>query len=584
MGKIGEQSLKRNTANWMSGFNLVFNRGKGALTDIFVFSIIVNILQLTGPIFMIQIYDRVMSSRSMSTLAALTVLVVAMYIIMGIIDFARARMMAMSGRKRVAFYEPYVFGSQIDPKLWSKTPRNSTAFRELDAYSSVFQSPALLGYFDVLWIPVYVGAMFLFHPVMGVAAIVTAAILIVLALMQQLNSKKRQTEANKISQSAFDFANESVEGREVLAAQSMGASFEKIWRARRATAAVSLNDASRVSGFYTTLTKSLRMLFQSLMLALGAYLAIQGQISGGSIIAGSILLGRALAPIDMILGQWSVVQNASNAMNFLETLVEQTPEPQKQVEYANLTADLELLGLTVVDENRKFIVANVSARLPAGQALGVIGLSGSGKSTLARAILGLVPLASGEVKLGGVNREHIGTESFGKKIGYLPQEVKLFTGTIAQNIARMDESYQDADVIEAAKAANVHDLILTLGDGYNTMIEANKSTLSGGQKQRIALARALYLNPLLLVLDEPNSALDDMGSRALNAAIQKLKSRGGTAVIMTHRPSAIEATEQLLMIENGRTKAYGPRDEVLKSMVKNAPTIQKNIIEQKGKN
>lgn len=568
---------KPKSITWKAGFELVMQRGDRSLLDVFLFSIFVNILMLTGPMFMMQVYDRVLSSRSIPTLLALTFLMIAIYIFMAIIDYARMRMVAMMGAKRVEYYQPYVFSSQLNPKQWNNTPKNSTAFRQLDGFASVFNSAALLGYFDVFWIPVYMGLMFFFHPLLGVASVVSAVLLIIMTLMQQAHGRKGQEQVSKITQGAFDLANEAVDGREILVAQSMSKSFEKIWVKSREEAAVSVNETARISGMYSSFSKTFRMFIQSMMLALGAYLAIKGEISGGSIIAGSILLGRALAPIEQILGQWSVVQTAANAKVYLDGLVAASTKEPKPVEYPNLSSQLDLAGLTVVDDQRKFIINQISARVLPGQALGIIGLSGSGKSTVAKAILGLVPLAAGEVKLGGVNKDHIGAEAYGKMIGYLPQEVKLFTGTIAQNIARMSENYNDNDVILAAQAANVHELILSFTDGYNTMISPNKNSLSGGQRQRVALARALYLNPLLLILDEPNSALDDVGSRALNIAIAKLKARGGTAVIMTHRPSAIEVTEQLMVIEGGRTKAYGPRDEVLKSLVKNAGEIQKTI-------
>lgn len=564
----------KNTMSWLAGFRLAFNGGTGALRDIFLFSIFVNLLMLTGPIFMLQIYDRVLSSRSIQTLLALTVLVVALYLIMGLFDFVRTRMLSMMGRKRVAYYEPFVFGAQMEPKLWGSLPKNTQVFKMLDKFGEIFQSGALLGYFDVFWIPIYLGAIYFLHPILGVTALCAAIFLIVITLLQQFTTNKKQKETAAINQHAFDFANEAVEGRDVLAAQAMGPAFQNQWVQFRDKAADGQNSTSRVMGFYTSLTKSMRLLIQSLILALGAYLVIQGEISPGSIIAGSILLGRALEPIQNILGQWSNVQAASHSMQHLDELVKAQPAAEKPMEYPDLKSNLELSGISVIDSKRKFIIAQISAKLPSGQALGIIGLSGSGKSTVAKAILGLVPIAAGEVKLGGVNRAHMSAEFFGKKIGYLPQDVQLFSGTIAQNIARMSKQYADEDVIAAAKSANVHDLILSLSDGYDTVISAGKSTLSGGQRQRIALARALYGDPLLLILDEPNSALDDEGSRALNAAIEKLKARGGTCVIMTHRPNAIAATEQLLIIENGRVKAYGPRDEILRSQVKNAQNIQ----------
>ncbi len=568
-----ETTEKRNS--WLSGFRLTFHGGAGALKDIFLFSVFVNLLMLTGPIFMLQIYDRVLSSRSIQTLLALTILVAALYTIMGLIDFVRMRMISMMGRKRVAYYEPYVFGAQMEPKLWGAISKNTTAFKLLDKFGIIFQSGALMGYFDVFWIPIYLGAIYFLHPILGITALCAAIFLISITLLQQMTTRKQQKESMAIEQMAFDFANEATEGREVLAAQAMGPAFQSQWVEYRQNAANGQNSTSRVMSFFTSLSKSMRLLIQSMMLALGAYLVIQGSISAGSIIAGSILLGRALEPIQSILGQWSNVQAASQAMDYLDALVEKQPDIEQPMEYPNLTSDLELSGVSVINSKRKYIIAQVSAKLPAGQALGIIGLSGSGKSTVAKAILGLVPIASGEVKLGGVNRAHMSAEFFGKKIGYLPQDVQLFSGTIAQNIARMSKSYSDEDVIAAAKSAHVHELILSLNEGYDTVISAGKTTLSGGQRQRIALARALYGDPLLLILDEPNSALDDEGSKALNAAIAKLKARGGTCVIMTHRPSAIAVTEQLLVIENGRVKAYGPRDKVLKAQVKNAQTIQK---------
>jgi ATP-binding cassette subfamily C protein len=350
------------------------------------------------------------------------------------------------------------------------------------------------------------------------------------------------------------------------------------WLSQRSNALSQSISASDWTGSFTSLTKSLRLFLQSAMLALGAWLVLRNEMTAGAMIAGSILLGRALAPVEMAVGQWGLIENARTAWSRLGTFLDETPPEQAKTKLPVPEARLVAKGLTVIPPGvQKPTLRNASLLLEPGKALGVIGKSGSGKTTLAKALLGLLTPAAGEIRLGGATLDQYAADDLGHYIGYLPQQVTLFNGTVTENIARMSQRPDDAAVVAAAKKANAHELIMSLEKGYDTFLEGNDSQLSGGQKQRIALARALYGDPVLLILDEPNSALDADGTEALNRAVRSLKKSGKAAIIMTHRPQAISECDDLIVVEKGQIVKAGSRDEVLGSMVQNAGAIKRHL-------
>ncbi|WP_209507145.1 MULTISPECIES: type I secretion system permease/ATPase [unclassified Ruegeria] len=557
----------------------VRNQGIAFLALAFLFSIFVNLLMLTGPLFMLQVYDRVLGSRAVETLTALFLLVALLYALMAMLDFARGRIVARFGAR---------FQSQLDERVFEATLRRSllpqirsapaTALRDLESIRNLCSSPVLLAVMDIPWTPVFLGAIFLFHPLLGWLAVTSGALLVVIALLNQALTSRKVAEAQSAAARANAFAEHARQAAEVVRSQGMQADVTKRWLDQRSNALRQTISASDWTGSFTSLTKSLRLFLQSAMLALGAWLVLQNEMTPGAMIAGSILLGRALAPVEQAVGQWGMIERARTAWTSLSRFLDQTPPEEQRIRLPIPKAQLEAKSLTVIPPGATTpTLRNVNLKLQPGKALGVIGKSGSGKTTLAKALLGLWNPAAGEIRLGGATLDQYDSNDLGSHIGYLPQQVTLFNGTVAENIARMSENPDSEAVVAAAKKANAHDLILSLEKGYGTFLEGNDSQLSGGQKQRIALARALYGDPVLLILDEPNSALDADGTEALNAAVRGLKAAGKAAIIMTHRPQAISECDDLAVVEKGQVVRFGSRDEVLSAMVQNAGAIKRKL-------
>ncbi|WP_442970006.1 type I secretion system permease/ATPase [Roseovarius sp. ZX-A-9] len=553
--------------------------GTRLLWSVFLFSIFVNVLMLTGPLFMLQVYDRVLGSRSEETLVALAILVAALYGLMGCLDYARGRVLARFGARFQSRLDDRVFDAVLQRALLPKERgAPASGLRDLEMVQGIFTSPVMLALFDVPWTPLFIAAIFIFHPILGWLAVAGGAFLIVITLLNAVLTRGKTLEAQMASGQANAFAEQVRRSAEVVRSQGMGTAVSARWHMMRDK---SLSDTMRASdwtGLFTAMTKTFRLFLQSAMLGVGAYLVLQGEMTAGAMIAGSILMGRALAPIEQTIGQWATVQRARAAWAALGELLQTTPPQVETHALPTPAPNVMFSSVSVMSQGAKApTLSGVSFYLSEGETLGVIGKSGSGKSTLAKSILGLTRVAAGEVRFGGATLDQYGPDALGAYIGYLPQNVVLFNGTIAENIARMATMPDDAKVVEAAKRANAHEMILSLPDGYKTVILSEDSQLSGGQKQRIALARAFYGDPVLLVLDEPNSALDHDGSMALNAAVREFKATNRSVVILTHRPSAISECDRLIVIEGGRIKADGPRDEVLKSMVSNVRDIQQTL-------
>jgi PrtD family type I secretion system ABC transporter len=553
--------------------------GGGFLFCVSLFSVFVNLLMLTGPLFMLQVYDRVLGSRSEETLVALFMLVGALYALMAVLDYARGRVLARFGARFQEALDERVFGAVLKRSL---LPRErtlpATGLRDLETIQGTLASPAFLALFDLPWVPIFFAAIFIFHPWMGWLGLAGGAVLIVMTILNQMLTRKSVIEAQSTSASAHSLADQARKIGELVRAQGMQTAITQRWLSIRNDAQDKTIRSSDISGFFTAGTKAFRLFLQSAMLALGAYLTLRGELTAGAMIAGSIILGRALAPIEQSLGQWPQLQKSYAGWQALRVLLETTPPEPVQVALPRPEARLSVSSLSLIPPaSHKPTLADISFNLEPGQAIGVIGRSGSGKSSLARALVGVWPPAKGEIRLGGAKIEQYDPEALGAYIGYLPQDVSLFGGTVAENIARMALEPDAEEVVRAAKAASAHELILTLPQGYNTLIEGGDAQLSGGQRQRVALARALYGNPELLILDEPNSALDAEGSDALAHAIRAMKSEGKSVIIMTHRPTALSECETLVILDKGTVKAHGPRDEVLRSMTTNAEAIQKRM-------
>jgi len=543
-----------------------------------IFSFFVNLLMLTGPLYMLNIYDRVLSSRSFETLLALSVLVAFLYAMMGILDFVRGRVMGRVGARFQATLDRRVFAAVLKATTLNRAPREAaTGLRDLEAVQRLITSPALMALFDLPWVPLFFLGIFLFHPLMGILAVCGAAILLIVALLNQFMSRKPLEAAN-----AASFASEQLGAHirsESEMVHSLGmrqAAFDR-WQVARGQSLDTTIDAADTAGTFTALTKSFRLFLQSAMLGLGAYLVLINQLTPGAMIAGSILLGRALAPIEMLVGQWAIFQRGREGWRNLSVLLGYIPAEQPRTKLPQPKARLVADQVSVVPPGEsQAALRMVSFDIHPGQAVGVIGTSGAGKSTLARVLTGVWQPAGGKIRLDGAALDQYDPDVLGQHVGYLPQRVQLFDGTIKENIARMSMTPDDAKVVAAAQAAAAHDMILKLPDGYDTRVSAVSGRLSGGQIQRIGLARALYGDPVVVVLDEPNSNLDNEGSIALNKAIKTLKSEGKIVFIMAHRPSAIQECDVLLVLENGTRRAFGPKDDVLAEMVKNHTDIKRS--------
>ena len=540
-----------------------------------LFSAFVNLLMLTGPIFMLQVYDRVLGSRSEETLLALFVLVAFLFLMMGLLDLARGRVMTRLAARFASALEARVFSASLTRS--ALRPDDSLAavgLRDLEAIRQFLAAPVFLSLFDMPWAPIFLAAVFIFHPWLGFLALAGGAVLVVVTALNQQSTRRAVLGAQQAGQRAERMADQLRDEADLVQSLGMrGASFTR-WAKSRSQAVAEALIATDSSGVYSVFSKTFRLFLQSAMLALGAFLVLRGELTPGAMIAASILMGRALAPVEQAIGGWALVQRAQEGWHRLAALLGTVPAPSARTALPRPRAVLEANQVTVVPPGQsQAALRMVSFRLEPGQAVGIIGPSGAGKSTLARAITGLWRPAGGWIRLDGATLDQYDPDMLGQYIGYLPQRVTLFDGTISEHIARLAPEPDDALVISAAQKAAAHQMILDLPDGYDTRVSQAGGRLSGGQIQRIGLARALYGNPVLLVLDEPNSNLDNDGSMALNSAIREVKSAGGAVLIMAHRPAAIQECDLLMMLDGGVRRAFGPRDEVLKSMVRNAEQI-----------
>ncbi len=548
---------------------------RGLLVAAFFFSVFVNLLMLTGPLYMLQVYDRVLGSRSEATLWALTGLMAFLFLIMGILDYSRGRIMARIGARMQERLDRRVFAAAL--KRMQQVPGDPMALaaqRDLEAVQRLWASPVLIALFDIPFVPLFFAAIFVFHPLLGWMSVAGGVFLVGITVLNQTMTKNPLQRANAASLRG-EMMSDAIK-QEAEAVQALGmtnAAFDR-WQVARQQGLVQGIAAADLGGVFGTISKTFRQFLQSLMLGAGAYLVLNNQMGSGAMITGSILLGRALQPIEMVIGQWALVTRAQEGRARLsELLTRVQPEPT-HTELPRPRAILEAQNLTVVPPGEtQAVLRMVSFRLEPGQALGIIGPSGAGKSSLARALIGSWRPAGGKVRLDGAALDQYDPDRLGSYIGYLPQRITLFDGTIAENIARLQKNPDGNAVVEAARKAAAHDMITKLPEGYDTRVQALGGRLSGGQIQRIGLARALYGDPMLLVLDEPNSNLDNEGSVALNQAISAMKAQGRAVLIMAHRPAAIQECDLLLVLEDGTRRAFGPRDQVLRDMVKNHTDI-----------
>lgn len=542
-----------------------------------LFSTIVSVLGLTGPLFMMQVYDRVLSSRSVETLTALFLLATAMFLAMGLLDLSRGLVMNRVAARFHTRMEQRVFRASLsEPPSPASSPR--PGLRELDAIQRLLQAPVLMAMFDAPWAPLFLVALFVFHPMLGLVATVGGALLVLAAVLNQIltrNALQASLAAGQRAQRTADlFADES----EVMGALGMKRAAIARWRRDRDIAADETARWGDRAASLTVFSRTFRIYLQSALLATGAWLVLRHQITPGAMIASSIVMGRALAPIEQLVAGWPLVQPAIDGWGRIGDLLSRHPTTAPRTALPRPAADLEVTNLGLIPPGGTVpTLRNVSFSLKPGQALGVVGASGAGKSSLARALIGAWTPTSGTIRLGGATLDHYDPDQLGGMLGYLPQRVTLFDGSIAENIGRLAPDADPKAVVDAAKAARAHQMILSLPEGYDTRVTQTGPQLSGGQIQRIGLARALFGAPLLFVLDEPNASLDADGSEALNAAIRDVKQRGGAVVIMAHRPAAIAECDFLLVLDSGVMRAFGPRDQVMRASLTTATPPETNL-------
>jgi len=555
-------------------------KGMGGLfVTVGVFSAVVNILMLTGSLYMLQIYDRVLSSRSEATLLALTLLVAGLFIVMGVLDYVRQRVAARIGVIAQTRLDARVFRATLRRSvLPSERSRPASGLKDLESVQRFLGSPVLFAIFDMPWAPFFILLIYTFHPWLGHLALVGSLVLIAVTVANQMLTRRPEAEATVATMHGDAFAETIRQQGEMVQALGMrDAALDRWGRMRQRAMSAQMASSDRV-GQFSTMSKTFRFFLQSAVLGLGAYIVLMGEMTAGAMIAGSILLGRALAPVEQAIGGWPLLLRARQGWAHLKTLLETTPDAAAPTPLPRPAAALDVNQITVFPpDQQKASLRMVDFHLRPGEALGVIGPSASGKSTLARVLTGVWRPASGAVRLDGAALDQYDADVLGRYIGYLPQDVVLFDATVAENIARLDASPDAEAVVTAAKRAGAHEMVLQLPQGYDTPVSAGGARLSGGQKQRIGLARAFYGDPVLLVLDEPNSNLDAAGQDALNLAIRQAKADGKAVIIMAHRPAGIAECDKILIIDGGVVKAFGPRDEVLKAHVRNYAAVAGRI-------
>lgn len=546
---------------------------RSGLLHVGLFSAAINLLMLAPALYMLQVYDRVLASGNAMTLLMLTLIVVGLFAFAGALEWIRSLLVIRLGTRLDMHLNGRVFDATFDANLGNSRQTSTQALNDLTSLRQFATGNALFAFFDAPWFPVYLGVIFLFSPWLGLLALVGALVLVALAWLNQRVTRVPLGEAARLSIAANQQAAGHLRQAEAIESMGMLTALRQRWFALHAGFLGQQNLASEKTAAFSAWSKYVRLGLQSLVLGLGAWLALDGLITPGMMIAGSILMGRVLAPIDQVLGVWRQWSNARLAYERLSALLAANPRRQAGMPLPTPRGTLRVEQLSAFAQGtRTPCLVNLGFALEAGEVLGVIGPSGSGKSSLARLLVGVSTAQTGKVRLDGADLQQWDRIALGAHIGYLPQDVQLFAGSVAENIARFTEVDPDK-VVAAARMAGVHDLILQLADGYDTLLGEGGTGLSGGQRQRIGLARALYGLPALIVLDEPNSNLDEPGEQALLAAIAEAKRQGRTVVLIAHKPSLLASTDKLLVLRAGQMQAFGPAERVLQELQPKAPPV-----------
>nr|WP_245413981.1 type I secretion system permease/ATPase [Fulvimarina endophytica] len=548
-------------------------RYRGLAIFLLLLSGVINLLALTGSFYMLQIYDRALTSGSVPTLVAISVLAIGLYLFQGIFDVLRSQILVRFGARMDARLAPLAHEVVIEmPRYGYSTTEALERGRDVDTVRNFVASPAPGALFDLPWMPLFLVFVFVLHPLLGLLTSAGALVLIALTTLTGFVTRNSAADLQKAAVLRGNLADCHARNADILRAMGFAGRAVARFEAANERHLDLQTRTSDVAGSFSGLSKVLRMMLQSALLGLGAYLTMRGELSAGSIIACSVASARALAPVDMILGQWKAMGAARRSFDRLQETIEAMDDDGRFLALPAPTKSIKVEKITIVaPATGTILVSEVSFDVKAGQALGLIGPSGGGKTSLAKGLVGVWPLLRGHVRLDDADLDQWRPEVLGQSIGYLPQDVALLDGTIAENIARFDPDADPGSIIAAARAAGVHEMIVRLPGGYQTELGPNGTSLSAGQRQRIGLARALYGNPFLVVLDEPNSNLDAEGEAALTEAIRAVRERGGIAIVIAHRPSALVAVDLVAIVQNGRLHAFGSKDEVLQPSPRPVP-------------
>jgi ATP-binding cassette subfamily C protein EexD len=564
-------------------FRQALSSCRGSFMIVGFFSMCINLLMLVPAIYMLQVYDRVVASGSESTLLMITLIMLLMLTAMGSLEWVRSRILVRVSSRLDMLLNQRVFDISFKQALYSGGAMNGAQpIQDLTGLRQFMTGNALFAFFDAPWVPLYLFVMFSFHPWYGWMGVGSVIVLVILALINEYMTSKKLKEANQEMSVSSTAVRQNLSNAEVIESMGMLDSLRERWLKKQYNVLAWQTEASDRAGTIAAISKTVRITVQSLILGLGAYLAINNEITPGLMIAGSILLGRALAPIDQMIGAWKGFVNARSQYQRLSEILGKVPEDAEKMSLPTPKGNISFEAAIIAPPgSRKPAIKGISFTSNAGDIIGILGPSGAGKSTLARGLLGIWAAQNGNIRLDGADIFSWDRADLGPHIGYLPQDIELFEGSVSENIARFG-AIDPEKVVAAAKAAGVHELILSFGEGYDTIIGSQGGGLSGGQRQRIGLARALYGDPTLVVLDEPNSNLDDVGERALMVVLQGLKQRKASVFLITHRPNVLAAVDKLLLLNDGAIQAYGPRDEVLTHLKQQASSKQAAAVTRKS--
>ena len=540
---------------------------KKIFISIGIYSFFLNLLMLAPPLYMLVVYDIVMPSKNVSTLILVTIIAVMFFVGMWILDFVRAKILIYASNRLDLIMNRRIFDTTFD--LASKYPNraNIQPVRDFSTIKNFLGGSAIVAFFDFPWFPLYIAIMFAFSPIYGLYGLGATAIIILLTYLNEKATKEGLEASNEEYQKAISFFDNNIRNVEVVKAMGMKDNLHKIWMDKYNRYLMTHTKASQTASFYSNASKSFRMLSSSLMYGVGALLAIAGLISPGMIIAGAVLLGKALQPISQVIASWKSFTNAKIAYNKLNNLLLEFPEESEKISLPTPEGVIRFEGVvTIPPLGEKAVLKGVSLQINSGDMVGIIGPSAAGKSSFVKNAVGVWSPSSGNVRIDGADISQYNSVALGKHIGYLPQDIELFEGTIAQNIARFNADATDEDIINAAKLSGTHELILNLPHGYGTMVGVAGMSLSGGQKQRIGLARAIYGEPKMVILDEPNSNLDDAGEYALMMALRVMKERGVTVLFVTHKTNLLGLADKLILMQDGLVTKYDTTQKVLASI------------------